>query len=164
MDFFSNGLLNRPNVEAATDGFALELCFEAAIASDDDSDSDCDWDEDDWIMRKRRCGGEETEEYDFWNTRDDRRLMHHEGHHEEGGLFSMLDADQDGMLSIFEFYLPFGEADKNLDYMIDPEEMMEWLMDNEYTLCAPFEDVIDELIHRLNDEFDSEEEFAEIFM
>jgi hypothetical protein len=64
---------------------------------------------------------------------------------------------------VFEFYYPFGEADTNVDYMIDPEEMMVWLMENEYDICAPFEDVIDEIIYALNDEFDSEEEFIQIF-
>jgi Mg2+/Co2+ transporter CorC len=47
--------------------------------------------------------------------------------------------------------------------MIDPEELMEWLHEHEYSICAPFEDVIDEVIWALNDEFDSEEEFAQIF-
>jgi hypothetical protein len=64
---------------------------------------------------------------------------------------------------VFEFYYPFGEADTNVDYMIDPEELMEWLHEHEYSICAPFEDVIDEVIWALNDEFDSEEEFAQIF-
>lgn len=61
MDFWSNGQINRESVEAVTDGFALELCFEAAIISDEeeDSDSECEWDENDWIMRKRRCSEEE---------------------------------------------------------------------------------------------------------
>lgn len=47
--------------------------------------------------------------------------------------------------------------------MIDPEELMEWLQEHEYSICAPFEDVIDEVISALNDEFDNEEEFAQIF-
>jgi hypothetical protein len=155
MDFWSNGRIDRTSVESVTDGVALELCFEAAIASDsEDSDSDCDIDEDDWISRKRRCGPEETT---FWNSRG-RNLQR--GY---GGLFDVLDQDKDGLLTVFEFYYPFGEADTNVDYMIDPEELMEWLQEHEYSICAPFEDVIDEVISALNDEFDNEEEFAQIF-
>jgi len=37
-------------------------------------------------------------------------------------------------------------------------------MDNEYSICAPFEEIIDDIIEALNDEFDSEEEFAQIFV
>lgn len=48
--------------------------------------------------------------------------------------------------------------------MIDPEEMLEWLGNNEHDLCAPFEEVIDEIIGALNDEFDNEEDFAQIFV
>lgn len=51
MDFFANGRINREAIQTVTDGFALELCFEAAIASDDESDSDCDVEEDNWISR-----------------------------------------------------------------------------------------------------------------
>lgn len=156
MDFYANGRINREAIQTVTDGFALELCFEAAITSDDEqSDSDCDIDEEAWISRKRRCGPEEPS---FWNSRG-RNLRSN-----EGGLFDILDQNRDGLVTVFEFYYPFGDADKNVDYMIDPEEMMEWLKEHEYSICAPFEDVIDEVILALNDEFDSEQEFAQIFM
>lgn len=83
MDFFANGQINKQAVESVTDGFALELCFESAIVSDEEmDDSDCEWDEDDWVMRKRRCGPEETT---FWNPRG-RSLKH-----ESGGLFDLMD-------------------------------------------------------------------------
>jgi hypothetical protein len=49
MDFYSNGLINRKAVESVTDGFGLELCFEAAISEDYSDDSDCETDEDAWI-------------------------------------------------------------------------------------------------------------------
>lgn len=48
--------------------------------------------------------------------------------------------------------------------MIDPEEMMMWLRDNERDICAPYENVIDEIIDALNEEFDNEEDFAQIFV
>lgn len=83
MDFWSNGKIDKASVESVTDGFALELCFESAIASDDEeSDSDCEIDEDDWISRNRRCGPQETT---FWNSRG-RSLRRG-----EGGLFEILD-------------------------------------------------------------------------
>jgi hypothetical protein len=156
MDFWYNGRIDRESVESVTDGFALELCFEAAIDSDSEEDSDCEYDGDAWISRNRRCGPEEPV---FFRPRG-RSLRRAES----GGLFDILDADRDGLLTVFEFYFPFGAADTNLDYMIDPEEMMEWMMSKEYRICAPFEEVIDEIIATLNDEFDSEEEFAQIFV
>lgn len=68
MDFWSNGQINRASVESVTDGYVLELCFEAAIVSDEDdgTDSECEWDDDDWIMRKRRCA---EHEFEYWNPR-----------------------------------------------------------------------------------------------
>jgi hypothetical protein len=32
----------------------------------------------------------------------------------------MLDVDRDGLINIFEFYYPFGNADLNFDYMLEP--------------------------------------------
>jgi hypothetical protein len=67
------------------------------------------------------------------------------------------------LVSVFEFYYPYVVADTNVDFMVDPEEMMGWLIDNEYDICAPFETVINELVNELNKEFESEEDFASIF-
>jgi hypothetical protein len=66
----------------------------------------------------------------------------------------MLDMDQDGVLNFYEFYFPFVDASEAVEG-VGIEEMGAWIMDKEDIICKPFEELIDDLIDEMSNEFAS---------
>jgi hypothetical protein len=54
-------------------------------------------------------------------------------------LFSLLDNNRDGLLSPFEIKQLFMSTDTNHNFMVEPAELINWVMGQEQTICLPFE-------------------------
>jgi hypothetical protein len=65
-------------------------------------------------------------------------------------MFELLDNDRNGELSTFEIYQLFMSIDANQNYSVEPIELINWMMENEYTICLPFEIDIDNLLKSHN--------------
>ena len=153
MDLYAERNIGRSVVEETTDGMFLSLCFETAVLGDS---SDCTFRSKDWISRQRRCSPSEERIWGRANPSPDEQL---DSDALSQGFFDLIDIDKDEKINIFEFYYPFGVADTNFDYMLEPEELGLWLKENERIICQPYEELIDRLINQLVREFETEEAF-----
>jgi Ca2+-binding EF-hand superfamily protein len=54
-----------------------------------------------------------------------------------------MDSDRNGRVNIFELFSSFVLMDSNSDGKVTPEELVEFLRENESIVCRPYRGIID---------------------
>jgi hypothetical protein len=59
-----------------------------------------------------------------------------------------LDKTGDGSLDSFEMFSMFSAWDMNKDFSVSADELMKWMIVNEYMICRPFEKEVSKLMKK----------------
>lgn len=57
-------------------------------------------------------------------------------------MYDIFDMNLDGTVHYFEFYQLFSQMDKDKDFSVSPKELTRWLINNQDTICRPYEATI----------------------
>lgn len=67
---------------------------------------------------------------------------------ERYNLFDMLDRDLDNRLKIFEMYTILTDVDYNRDFIVSPDELLTWLVQNEKNMCHSYQPIISHMLDK----------------
>jgi len=57
-------------------------------------------------------------------------------------MFDIFDKNRDDNIAVFEIYTMFSSADGNQDYSLSPDELIQWVLRNEKSICYPYKRIV----------------------